>query len=157
MRQFIVILEHDDGGIWSYGVFNDCRTAIGAVMEEIWTEEEDFKKDKTKNKYVEYSYTAPYDLEGDAGIGISVTWKTKKGQRKPNCKYWFILFDDSEETYTCAAESKKFLTDRELADAIYKMAWNKTPSKENLDVVEKWIAPLDANFKATLKELCHKR
>jgi hypothetical protein len=45
------------------------------------------------------------------------------------------------------------VTDRQLAQRLYEMAWDKSISEPSLNVVESWIKPLDGNFKEMLRQI----
>ena len=45
------------------------------------------------------------------------------------------------------------VTDRQLAQRLYEMAWDKPISAPSLNVVESWVKPLDGNFKEMLRQI----
>lgn len=83
-----VYVQEDKESIFCMGIYDDLYTAIGHVMEEIWEFKENYK-----DKGSVYKTTELYDLEGDSGWGITVTYKapTWKKSYKQNhyiLKHW---------------------------------------------------------------------
>ena len=91
VNQFVLIEEHGGDGIFCIGVFDDVEKAIGHAMNAIWDFQNSYKDEGDK-----FEISAPYDLEGDAGFGIDVTFKYSKWDHECT-HHWYILDYTKEE------------------------------------------------------------
>ena len=89
-QKYVVVNEHDGGGVFCFGVYDDYDKALGVVMRNIWDFKESYKDDGDT-----FEISAPYPLEGDGGYGIAVTYKAKSWE-KPYKDYYFILYTEDE-------------------------------------------------------------
>ena len=85
-------IKQDDMTIFCMGVYDDIHTAIGYVMEEVWCFQESYKKDEGSV----YEISSLYDLEGESGWGIEVTYKAPTWDEARK-EYHYILKHWNEE------------------------------------------------------------
>jgi len=87
-QKYVVVNEHDGGGVFCYGIYNDYDTALGVIMKSI----RDFMQSYTDDGD-EFRYTLPYRMEGDGGDAIAVTYKAA-GWGNAKKDYYYVLFTE---------------------------------------------------------------
>ncbi len=87
-EKYVVVNEHDGGGVFCYGIYDDYDVAIGVAMRNIL----DFKQSYTDEGDV-FDLTEPYRMEGDGGDAITVTYKAA-GWENAKKDYYYVLFTE---------------------------------------------------------------
>ena len=83
--RWVVVEDKEDSGIFCLGIFKDYLTAVGRVMDEIYSFHESYKDEGD-----EFSYTDLWPTEGDGGYGITVTFKAA-GWKAPHTHTFYVL------------------------------------------------------------------
>lgn len=88
-RQWVLVEEIENGGLWCTGIFDSYESALGKAMSTIFED-----KRHSNDEYFEYSL--PEEIEGDGGYMITVMH-----QFKPDVLIWkehyYILSVDEEQ------------------------------------------------------------
>lgn len=85
-NRLVVITQHDGGGLFCLGIVDDYDKALGIAMNNIF----DFKRSYEDEGDI-FSFSSPYDLDGDGGQAIPVTYK-HSGWDKEYTDYYYILY-----------------------------------------------------------------
>lgn len=92
MTQYVVVSESDDGAHFCLGIFNNYKTAIGEIMEHIWDFKESYKDEGDM-----FEITDPYDMEGEGGWCITITYKSKHWEHEPCKEHYMVLYHTVED------------------------------------------------------------
>lgn len=90
-RRFVVVEDHDGGGMFCLGIFDDYRTALGTAIDAVWEFKQSYLKEGDTFRYTEME-----NMEGDGGEVMEVTFKSHCWEKELK-HYYYILFDEEDE------------------------------------------------------------
>lgn len=90
-RRFVVVEDHDGGGMFCLGIFDDYRTALGTAIDAVWEFKQNYLKEGDTFRYTEME-----NMEGDGGEVMEVTFKSHCWEKELK-HYYYILFDEEDE------------------------------------------------------------
>lgn len=93
IKKHIAIEEHDSGGMFCLGIYDDHKTAVGAIMESLWDFKAGYKSEGSIFEHTELNM-----MEGSCGEVMTVKYKAPSW-KKLNEQYYYVLFvfDSDEE------------------------------------------------------------
>lgn len=87
-----VVIDDLGDGIFCCGIYKDYLTALGRVMDAIHEFHANYEDDGD-----EFSYTDPWETEGDGGYGITVTFKAKSWEKARTENYYILEAREHKE------------------------------------------------------------
>ena len=88
---YVLISDEESGPVFCLGIYNSYYEALGVAMDNIF----DFHR-SYQGEGDEFDYTEPYELDGEGGVGIRMTYKAACWV-KPEITNYYILDPLNEE------------------------------------------------------------
>ena len=88
--KYIAIEDHVENGMYCIGIFNDHRTAVGAIVSNLWEFQKSYKKPGDC-----FSYSTLEPMEGYGGEMMKVTFKAACWEQPKEHNY-FVLYAEED-------------------------------------------------------------
>ena len=89
-RKYVAVEDQDGSGMFCLGIFYDHKTAVGAIMEEIWDFRQSYQEEGCIFEHTELSM-----MEGEGGEIMTLRFKAPCWEKEMKY-YYYILYSDME-------------------------------------------------------------